>query len=400
VIELEDVGLSLGGVTVLDGVDLDVDRGEFVGLVGPNGAGKTSLLRTVNGVLAPDSGTVRLRGDPVATLGPRAVGRRVATVPQDTHLGFAFTAAQVVGMGRIPHRSRLDWSDGGAAVDAALDRAGVAALRDRPVDELSGGERKLVLLARALAQEAPALALDEPTASLDVAHQIRVLDVVSEYVSAGGAALAAIHDLDLAARYCDRLCLLSDGAVRAAGPPETVLDDSALGAAFDVRTAVAPDAVTGTPTVTAVGDPPSREGRVHLVGGGRETAVVLGALWRAGYTVTLGVVAEGDAAAAVADALDVTTVTAPPLSRPGERDRETARRLVERADAVVTVPGPEAGLLGDALEAHEPVVDASTRTAREVREAVAAVLDDRLQPEEAATAPRQPADPPAGKRDF
>jgi iron complex transport system ATP-binding protein len=399
VIELDGVSLSLGGVSILDGVDLAVDRGEFVGLVGPNGAGKTSLLRTVNGVLAPDAGTVWLSGDRVTSLGPIEVGRRVATVPQDTHLGFAFTASQVVDMGRTPHRSRWDWSDGDDAVDAALERTGTAELRDRPVDELSGGERKLVLLARALAQEAPALALDEPTANLDVAHQIRVLDVVSEFVSADGTALAAIHDLDLAARYCDRLCLLADGRIRVAGPPASVLDDPALGDAFDVDAVVTPDLTTGTPTVTALDGRPTRDEHVHVVGGGRETARILGDLWRAGFEATLGPVAEGDAAATTAGTLGATSVTAPPFSRPEPDDREAARRLIDRADAVVTVPGPESELLGEALRSHGTVVDASDEPGH-VPEAVAAALDGRATADSTAPTRRRSAEQPAGKRDF
>jgi iron complex transport system ATP-binding protein len=396
VIRLADVGLSLGGVAVLDGVDLAVERGEFVGLVGPNGAGKTTLLRTVNGVLTPDTGTVTLSDDPVASLGPKAVGRRVATVPQDSHLGFAFTAEQVVEMGRTPHRSRLDWSDGSDAVEAALDRTDTATLRDRPVDELSGGERKRVLLARALAQETPALVLDEPTANLDINHQVRVLETVSEFVSAGRAAVAAIHDLDLAARYCDRLCLLSGGRVRAAGRPESVLRDPALTAAFDVRTAVTRDAATGAPTVTALDDPPRRDTRVHVVGGGPATARILGVLHRAGHEVTLGPVPEGDAAAAVADTLGLDHVAAPAFSRPDGSDRAAARRLLDGADAAVTVDGPERALLADALGDHE-VVAAGSRDPDAVR---AAVEDTLAGTADAETAPRRPRGRPAGKRDF
>ncbi|PSP45087.1 hypothetical protein BRC69_07275, partial [Halobacteriales archaeon QH_6_66_25] len=184
-IDVDGVSLSFGDVPVLDGVDLRVEQGELVGLVGPNGAGKTTLLRTINGILDPDAGDVRLDGEPVAELSAREVSRQLATVPQDTHVGFAFTAEQIVEMGRTPHRSRLDWTDDDDPVDAALERTQTDHLRDRSVDDLSGGERQRVLLARALAQEPAALLLDEPTASLDINHQISVLGLVEDLVAEG-----------------------------------------------------------------------------------------------------------------------------------------------------------------------------------------------------------------------
>jgi iron complex transport system ATP-binding protein len=258
VITVENLSHSFGNVQVLDGVHLNVECGEFVAVVGPNGAGKSTLLRLINGTLSPDSGTVTLDGTPVSEQSARAVSRQVGTVPQDTSLGFAFTVEQVVEMGRTPHRSRLDWSEEGTPVERALERTQTTDLRDRTINEISGGQRQRVVLARALAQEPDALLLDEPTASLDINHQIRVLDLISELVADGKAVLAAIHDLDLAARYCDRIAVLADGQIWANGPPETVLDDPALERAFGIETRVADNPVTGTPTVTAVPDRDTR----------------------------------------------------------------------------------------------------------------------------------------------
>jgi len=340
VIDLDSVSLSFGDLSVLESVALTVERGEFVALVGPNGAGKTTLLRAINGVLAPDDGTITLDGDRRQSLSQRAVSRRVATVPQDTHVGFSFTTEQLVEMGRTPHRSRLDWREDSDAVETAMERTETLPFRDRPVDELSGGERQRVVLARALAQEAPALVLDEPTASLDINHQVQVLDLVSDLVADGKAALAAIHDLDLAARFCDRLVVLHDGEIRARGPPETVLDDPTLAAAFDTTTAVTRDPVTGTPRITAVDDRPDRAGRVHVVGGGTSGVTALRALWRAGFAVSLGVVPAGDAAARLATQLDCPAVTAPPFKSPGEEARAEATRLADEADAVVLTEWP------------------------------------------------------------
>ena len=348
-IELSDVRHSFGDVSVLDGVDLSVEPGEFVALVGPNGAGKTTLLRTINGILEPDGGRVEIDGTALSDLSSKAVSRRVATVPQDTHLGFSFTAEQVVEMGRTPHRSRLDWAEGNDAVERALSRTEMLDLRDRAVDDLSGGERQRVLLARALAQEPDALLLDEPTASLDINHQVRVLGLVADLVAEGQTAVAAIHDLDLAARFCDRLVLLSDGAIRADGPPAHVLRDPAVESAFGTRTAVSRNPATGTPTVAAVAEGED-SGRVHVAGGGAGGRKALAALWRAGYDVTLGPVPDGDTAARAAAQFGCETVTAPPFRSLDGESRERAAELGRAADAVVFPTGPGSAALAEASD--------------------------------------------------
>jgi iron complex transport system ATP-binding protein len=367
---------------VLDGVDLAVEPGELVGLVGPNGAGKTTLLRAINGVLDVDGGSVALDGDRLDDLSPKAVSRRVATVPQDTHVGFAFTAEQIVEMGRTPHRSRLDWTDEEVPVVAAMERTDTLRFRDRSIDDLSGGERQRVLLARALAQDTPALVLDEPTASLDINHQVRVLETVRELVDEGRAALAAIHDLDLAARYCDRLLLLYDGTIRAAGTPEAVLDAPALEEAFGTRTAVSHNPATGTATVAAVADTDARDEHVHVVGGGPDAAHILGELWRAGYHVTLGIVGEGDVAADTARRLGIDVTTAPPFEEPTAATLEGATATADRADVVVTTGGPGTGLLASAVDAHPRVVPvgesaAATVPPDDVQTAVESTLGTR-----------------------
>jgi iron complex transport system ATP-binding protein len=350
-IAVENLSLSFDDVQVLDGLDLGVERGEFVAVVGPNGAGKSTLLRTINGTLDPDDGTVTLDGTPTEEQSARAVSRQVGTVPQDTSMGFAFTVEQVVEMGRTPHRSRLDWTDEGDPIDRALERTETAALRDRQIDEISGGQRQRVVLARALAQEPDALVLDEPTASLDINHQIRVLELITELVADGKAVLAAIHDLDLAARYCDRIAVLADGQIRANGRPETVLDDPALERAFGTETAVTANPVTGTPTVTALGDRPNRDGRVHVTGVGESAVAATRRLWQAGFTVSVGPVPEGSVLAHAAAAFGIDVLTAPPFQPPGEAVASGAEKLVAESDVLVVVEGGSAE--GD-IEASEP----------------------------------------------
>ncbi len=264
-IDVDGVSVELGGDRILDAIDLRAEPGRFVGLVGANGAGKTTLLRTINGLLTPVAGRVTLDGADVADLSARALGRRVATVPQSTNLSFDFTVREVVALGRHPHRPRFGGRDPDpGAVDRALDRTATDHLADRPITAVSGGERQRVLLARALAQAAPVLLLDEPTASLDVHHQVRTLGLVRDLVEVEGrTVLAAIHDLDLAARFCDELVLLTAGRVRTTGEPAAVLTEDHLEAAFGGRVAVGRDPATDTPTVTVLEEErPGREADV------------------------------------------------------------------------------------------------------------------------------------------
>ena len=348
-VEVSDLAVSFGDVPVVSDVDLRVDRGEFVGLVGPNGAGKTTVLRAIKGTLAPDAGAVRLDGDRAADLSAREAGRRVASIPQETGLAFDFRVRHVVEMGRTPHLGRFDGhgADDERAVREAMAAAGVARFADRSITEVSGGERQRVLLARALAQETPTLLLDEPTASLDANHAVRTLELVRDLVDDGRGALAAIHDLDMAARYCDRIVVLANGGVRAAGPPAAVLTADALRTAFDAEAFVGRNPATGTPAVTAFGAVDAGEERagerrvdtrrLHVVGTGREAARVVARLAAAGHELSLGVVPEGDAAAGTARDADAAVVAAPAFEPVDPEVREAAVALAREADAAVAV---------------------------------------------------------------
>ncbi len=250
-IELDDVWFGFDGTTVLEGVSLSVADGEFIGLIGPNGAGKTTMIRLINGSLRQDAGTVIIDGAEVSELASKAVSRRVAVVPQETHLSFDFPVQTVVAMGRNPYKSRFDRmrpSDR-TRVEAALDQTATTEFADRPFSELSGGEQKRVLVARAIAQSTPNLLLDEPTGGLDINHQIAVFELARQLKADGKALLAAVHDLNLAARYCDRLALLHDGMIIAIGTPEAVLEPDILDTAYGISTTVLTNPVTDTPMV-------------------------------------------------------------------------------------------------------------------------------------------------------
>ncbi len=224
-VELRDVSFSYASRPALEGVFLSAQAGELVGLVGPNGAGKSTLVRLVAGLAAPARGAVRLCGLDPAAAPRRTVARMAALVPQEPRAGWAFTVREVVMMGRAPRQgllglpSQLDLG----AVEGALQACDLVHLADRRIDALSGGERRRVFFARALAQEPRVLLLDEPTAFLDLAHQVAAMRMAEVAAQAGLCVLAVLHDLNLAAASCDRLVVMSRGRVVAEGRPADVL---------------------------------------------------------------------------------------------------------------------------------------------------------------------------------
>jgi len=270
---LKVVGLrvSYGERPVLQGIDLGVAAGEVVGLVGPNGCGKTTLLKAIARVIPWESGEVLLMGAPASKLSRQELSRRVAVVPQNPLLPVGYTALEVVLMGRTPHLGFLDQegAEDYRRAREAMQRVGVADFAERRVDELSGGERQNAVLARALAQDTPILLLDEPTANLDIGHQIAVADLVRELARDRGlAVLAAIHDLTLAALYCDRLALMAAGTLVATGSPEQVLTTENIARAYHAHVIVLHEPSLPAPVIIPYSDAASA---ADAVPSGRQT---------------------------------------------------------------------------------------------------------------------------------
>jgi ABC-type cobalamin/Fe3+-siderophores transport system ATPase subunit len=259
----EDVVLSIErfsfryrpkGNLVLDSISLDIRGGEVVALAGPNGSGKSTLLRGAGGMLAPLDGAVRVNrgGSPIHRLNPEQRARLTAAVPQFAQLPPGFTVQDVVMAGRISFHG---WFGSESPADrgtvaAALADVGLAEAGQEPVETLSGGAQQRVLIARALAQEAPVLLMDEPTAHLDLRFQVDALELLRRFAREGGRAiLVAMHDLNLAARYCDRIALLDQGRLVACGAPEEVLSAERLSSIYSVPITVIRDPVHGCPLV-------------------------------------------------------------------------------------------------------------------------------------------------------
>lgn len=240
-LETSNVTFAYDKRPILNDANFTIRKGEFVGLVGPNGSGKSTLLKVAIGILKADTGEVHLAGDRLTSLTRNQIARRAAFVPQDTGIGTGFTSYEVVAMGRFPYLGRFkpEGPEDLDAISKAFAATETEAFRDRYVNELSGGERQRVIIARALAQSTPLMVLDEPTANLDLSHQIEILSLVKDLCrNRGHAAVAAIHDLGFAARYCDRIAIVFGGRIVADGPPRDVVTSENLRKYFNVRATV------------------------------------------------------------------------------------------------------------------------------------------------------------------
>ncbi|GAA0849629.1 ABC transporter ATP-binding protein [Streptosporangium amethystogenes subsp. fukuiense] len=251
-----DLKLGYGDRVVVDGLDLGIEAGTVTAVIGPNGCGKSTLLRAMGRLLKPSGGEVLLDGKRIDRMPGREVARVLGVLPQSPSAPEGLTVADLVSRGRHPHQTWYrQWSsDDESAVGAALAMTGLLDLGDRPLDELSGGQRQRAWISMALAQGTDLLLLDEPTTFLDLAHQIEVLELVRRlHRELGRTVVMVLHDLNLAARYADRLVAMRDGRVVAAGSPSEVLTEALLAEVFELDAKVIEDPVAGTPLVVPIG---------------------------------------------------------------------------------------------------------------------------------------------------
>jgi iron complex transport system ATP-binding protein len=235
-IEAKDLAVRFGRVTLLRQINMGIRAGEMVGLIGPNGSGKTTLLRILANLRSPDEGTVSYAGRSAAEIGARRLSQQIAYLAQGANVHWPMRVETLVGLGRFPHRRPMQGLSSGdrTAIERAMVACDVIAFRDRTMSEVSGGERLRILLARALAVEAEMLLADEPIAALDPLHQLQVMELLSRTAREGRGVVVVLHDLALAARYCDRLVLLARGGILAEGKPSDVLTDAHIAMAYGV----------------------------------------------------------------------------------------------------------------------------------------------------------------------
>ena len=260
----DGVSFDYGRTAVFDGLNLEIGAGTITGVLGPNGSGKTTLVRLGSGALRPSAGRVTLFGGDLSALGTRERARRVAVVPQETHPVFDFTVEETVRMGRAPHLGLLGIERPAdlEIAHAAMERCEVAELASRSFRALSGGERQRVMLARALAQESQLLLLDEPTAFLDLKHRLSIYARLSQLHREQGLTVVVVsHDINLAARYCDRLVLFQRGSIAADGAPADVLRPDPIRSVYEVEVEIRTDPSSGRPFVIPLTPTPASRTR-------------------------------------------------------------------------------------------------------------------------------------------
>jgi iron complex transport system ATP-binding protein len=344
-LRVDILGLTcrFGGIAALDGVSLAIEPGTVFAIVGPNGAGKTTLLRAVAGALAPEAGAVLIDGRDPRALAPAVLARSMAVLPQRPVAPLGVTAREAVAWGRMPHLRRLIGLGQAdlEAVDAAMAHTGTLALAGRSVETLSGGERQRVLIARALAQTPSILLLDEPTAHLDLSAQVDIMSLLRALAGRGFTLVAALHDLNLAAAYCDRMALLAGGRVLASGAAAEVIRPDLIRQAYGAAVTVRVHPATGRPYLVAAGPRRPQGGpRVHVICGGGSGAVVLAGCVEAGYAVSAGALHVMDTDDEVARALGVEVVEEAPFSPIGAAAFAEAAAAAAGASAVIVTAVP------------------------------------------------------------
>lgn len=254
-LKIDNVSAGYTKENVINNVSLDVNEGDFLGLIGPNGSGKTTLLRLASRILYPNKGHISYKQNNIFTMPLKEFCRNVAFVTQDTGMNFSFTVSEIVLMGRIPHLKRLqtESKDDIRIAENALAVTDSLHLKDKMIDELSAGERQRVIIARALAQEPKLLLLDEPTSHLDIGHQVQILDLLTKLNRAQKLTIVMVqHDLNLAGCYCNRIALLNTGAVYKHGPAADVLTYQNIEAVYKTVVLVNKNPMTKKPTIVLI----------------------------------------------------------------------------------------------------------------------------------------------------
>jgi iron complex transport system ATP-binding protein len=344
----ESITAGYNQTPVVHNASMRVASGQVVALLGPNGSGKTTLLRTLARTLTPFGGRRLLEGKPYEAYSPTEFARHVAYAPQETPAEMGFTVAELVMMGRYPHQKGF-WGVSRADRDAvrhAMEQTGIAHLAERTISQLSGGERQRVNLARALAQEARYLLLDEPTTHLDLHHQTQLMHMLRQHAQEQGVgALLVLHDLNLASQYADWIALMSQGRIVAQGTPDEVLQPTLLESVYHTPVLRQMNPLTGRPLLFALSPDAAPQvapdaPHAFVIAGGGAGAELYYALLAAGWRVSTGVLNLLDTDEEIARALKLEHITEPPFSPISDEAFQRAQQIVADADAVVIADTP------------------------------------------------------------
>lgn len=348
--QLDILGISCGydANAVLEDATFSIRQQDFIGIVGPNGSGKSTLLRTISRVLPPSRGQVLLDESDLYKLPARQVARKLAVVSQEQNLSFPFSVQEAIMMGRIPHLKRFQHEDrkDQEIVRKAMELTDVSHLAQRPVTELSGGEKQRVLIARALAQQPAILLLDEPTTFLDLNYQLEIMELLVRLHREHGLTIVMVlHDINLASQFCERLLVVKAGKIYAAGSPRQIINAAFIKEIYGCDVQVETQSQTGRPIVILNQSKSFRERQssgklVHVVGGGGLGKTLFHLLLDQGRTVSTGVVNIGDSDWLEAQQLDITVVEADPFCPVTLEQSKQNQDLMKQAEYIVLAAIP------------------------------------------------------------
>jgi iron complex transport system ATP-binding protein len=340
-----NVSVSLSNQQILKEISLEARSGEFIGLIGPNGSGKSTLLRILCGLLPFNQGQISINGKEISKFVPKEMARIIGYVPQDTSLGFDFLVREIVLMGRHMHIPRfgVEGPRDFEKAKASMIKTSITHLSDRVVTSLSGGQRQMVFIAKALAQEPGILLFDEPISALDINRQLQVLELIRTLTDEGVLVIAALHDLNLAARFCDKLILLNEGQVIASGTADEVLTVETLQSSYGVHSAIRQDEMVKSRTITALSCDLTENFQlpnIHVIAGAGKASELLVVLYRHRFHVTVGPLEEHDPDALLAKELGMKAMTYPSFTPLSNEIIEQSRMIQKRADYTIAVPVP------------------------------------------------------------
>jgi iron complex transport system ATP-binding protein len=344
-IRTEKLSISYDGMrTILDEITFGVERGSFIGIVGPNGSGKTTLIKTLSRLLTPQDGAVYVDGREIHTFSHRELACEIGVVPQETSVGFDFSVRDIVMMGRHPHIERFssEKTEDFEIVRHAMEITNTLQFADRSINEISGGERQRVIIARALAQRPHILLLDEPTSHLDINNQMEILGIVRN-LEGEVTVVAVMHDLNLASHYCDRLILLHKGSIHATGTPREVITGANLREVFGINAAIRTNQATNKPYIIPLFEEERRDRKaqsVHIICGGGSGSELMYALIRRGYRVSTGILCVNDSDFETAEDLEIPCIGEAPFCGISKRAHAELAAQLRHADAVILTSMP------------------------------------------------------------
>ncbi len=343
-LRISGIDCYYGSIKALDNINFSVREGEFVGILGPNGSGKTTALRAISRTLKPRMGTIFLDDKNIYDMENREVAKNVAVVPQESISTFDFTVLDIVLMGRNPYidRFRQESREDLAIAKRVMELTNTWSLAERPVNELSGGEKQRVIIARALTQEPKILLLDEPTSHLDISNQLEIMDLIKRLCETKKLLIIAVfHDFNLAARYCDSIILLNEGKIVAVGKSDETLTSENVRKVFSVDTIVKKHPVTGFLHVIPVSRPLNQKQKtlsIHLISGCGTGSPLMKILKDEGYFVTAGVLNLLDTDQETAQLLKIPTTSEAPFSPITEEAYTANLKMINKANTIVITP--------------------------------------------------------------